>query len=54
VRALGYRPRQRRVEHVGAGTIQDVDAVQEYQVMLSPFDVRFGDFTGAFVNAVTE
>ena len=31
-----------------------LDAVQEYQVMLSPFDVRFGDFTGAFVNAVTK
>ena len=29
-------------------------AVQEYQVLLSPFDVRYGDFAGALVNAVTK
>ncbi|HKN65783.1 MAG TPA: carboxypeptidase regulatory-like domain-containing protein, partial [Gemmatimonadaceae bacterium] len=28
-------------------------AVQEYQVMLSPYDVRYGDFVGALVNAIT-
>jgi carboxypeptidase family protein len=29
-------------------------AVQEYEVMLSPYDVRYGDFVGALVNAVTK
>lgn len=29
-------------------------AVQEYQVMLSPYDVQYGDFAGALVNAVTK
>src|SRR5262249_7188284 len=31
-----------------------LEAVQEYQVLLSPFDVRYGDFAGALVNAVTK
>ena len=31
-----------------------LDAVQEYQVLLSPYDVRYGDFAGALVNAVTK
>jgi hypothetical protein len=29
-------------------------AVQEYQVLLSPYDVRYGDFAGALVNTVTK
>ena len=29
------------------------EAVREYQVLLSPFDVRYGDFAGAMVNTVT-
>jgi hypothetical protein len=29
------------------------DAVGEYQVLLAPFDVRYGDFAGAMVNTVT-
>ena len=29
-------------------------AVQEYQVLLAPYDVRYGDFAGALVNAVTK
>ena len=29
-------------------------AVQEYQVLVSPFDVRYGDFAGALVNTVTK
>lgn len=29
-------------------------AVKEYQVLLAPFDVRQGNFTGALVNAVTK
>jgi Carboxypeptidase regulatory-like domain len=31
-----------------------LEAVQEYQVLLSPFDVRQGNFTGALINAVTK
>ena len=27
--------------------------MREYQVLLSPYDVRYGDFAGALVNAVT-
>jgi len=30
------------------------DAVREYQVLLSPYEVRYGDFTGALVNAVSK
>jgi hypothetical protein len=30
-----------------------LDAVQEYQVLITPYDVRYGDFAGAMVNAVT-
>ncbi|NIP83941.1 MAG: hypothetical protein GWM90_33810, partial [Gemmatimonadetes bacterium] len=30
-----------------------LSAVSEYQVLISPFDVRYGDFAGAVVNAVT-
>ena len=29
------------------------DAVRDYQVLLAPFDVRYGDFAGAMVNMVT-
>ena len=29
------------------------EAVKEYQVLLSPYDVRIGNFTGATINAVT-
>ena len=31
-----------------------LEAVKEYQVLLSPFDVRQGNFTGALINAVTQ
>jgi len=31
-----------------------LEAVKEYQVLLSPFDARYGDFTGLLVNAVTK
>ena len=30
-----------------------LDAVQEFQVLLSPYDVRYGGFAGALVNTVT-
>lgn len=30
-----------------------IEAVKEYQVLLSPYDARYGDFAGALVNAVT-
>ena len=36
----------------GAKTIS-IEAVKEYQVLLTPYDVRYGDFAGALVNAVT-
>jgi hypothetical protein len=38
---------------VGGKTIS-VEAVKEYQVLLSPYDARYGDFTGLLVNAVTK
>jgi hypothetical protein len=31
-----------------------LEAVKEYQVLLSPFDVRHGNFNGALINAVTK
>jgi hypothetical protein len=30
-----------------------LEAVKEYQVLLAPFDVRYGDFAGAMINTVT-
>ena len=38
----------------GGGKSIPLDAVQEYQVLLSPYDVRYGDFAGGLVNAVTK
>lgn len=31
-----------------------IESVKEYQVLLSPFDVRQGNFSGALINAVTK
>jgi hypothetical protein len=31
-----------------------LDAVQEYEVVLAPYDVRYGDFAGLLVNTVTK
>ena len=31
-----------------------LDAVKEYEVLLAPYDVRYGDFAGALVNTVTK
>lgn len=31
-----------------------IEAIKEYQVLLSPYDVRDGQFTGALINAVTK
>jgi hypothetical protein len=31
-----------------------LDAVKEYQVLVAPYDVRYGDFAGALVNTVTQ
>lgn len=39
-------------EFAGAESVP-LDAVREYQILLAPFDVRYGDFSGALVNAVT-
>ncbi len=35
------------------GKAISIEAVKEYQVLLTPYDVRYGDFAGALVNAVT-
>lgn len=37
-----------------SGRAITMDAVKEYQVVLTPFDVRQGGFTGALLNAVTK
>ncbi len=31
-----------------------IDAVKEYQILVAPYDVRFGDFAGALINTVTK
>lgn len=31
-----------------------IEAVKQYQVLLSPYDVRYGNFSGALINAVTK
>ena len=36
------------------GKSMPVDALKEYQVLLSPYDARYGDFAGLLVNAVTK
>ena len=36
------------------GRIMSVEAVKEFQVLLSPTDVRYGNFAGMLVNAVTK
>jgi hypothetical protein len=38
---------------INGGKSIPVDAVKEYQVLVAPYDVRYGDFTGALVNTVT-
>jgi hypothetical protein len=37
----------------GGGRSVPLEAVKEYQILLSPYDVRYGDFAGALVNTVT-
>jgi hypothetical protein len=39
---------------VSGGKSISIEAVKEYQVLLSPYDVRQGSFAGALVNAVTK
>jgi hypothetical protein len=39
---------------VSGGKAISIDAVKEYQVLLAPYDARYGDFAGALVNAVTK
>ena len=31
-----------------------IDAVKEYQVLVAPYDIRYGDFAGALVNTVSQ
>jgi hypothetical protein len=35
------------------GKVIPLDAVKEYQVLFSPYDVRYGSFAGASINVVT-
>ncbi len=37
--------------HLGSSV--PIDAVKEYQVLVMPYDVRYGDFAGALINTVT-
>jgi outer membrane receptor protein involved in Fe transport len=37
-----------------SGRLISIDAVKEFQVLLSPADVRYGNFAGMLVNAVTK
>lgn len=39
---------------VNSGKAISIEAVKEYQVLLAPYDSRYGDFAGALVNAVTK
>lgn len=36
------------------GKAISIEAVKEYQVLLAPFDPRYGDFAGALINTVTK
>jgi len=59
---LSDRILQNNGANAGAGSLNNsasnktipLEAVKEYQVLLSPFDPRYGDFTGLLVNAVTK
>jgi hypothetical protein len=39
---------------VNSGKPISIEAVKEYQVLLAPYDPRYGDFAGALINAVTK
>jgi hypothetical protein len=41
------------VSGTGFGKAVPLEAVKEYQVLLAPYDARYGDFTGALINAVS-
>jgi len=36
------------------GKTISLEAVKEYQVLISPYEARYGDFAGMLVNAVTK
>jgi hypothetical protein len=40
-------------QEFAGGKSLPMDAVREYQVLVAPFDARFGDFAGAMVNTVS-
>ena len=42
------------VNGIANGKLISIDAVKAYEVVLAPYDVRYGDFAGAMVNAVTK
>jgi hypothetical protein len=39
---------------INGGKSIPIAAVKEYQVLVAPYDVRYGDFAGALVNTVTQ
>lgn len=39
---------------VSGGKSLSIEAIREYEVVLSAFDVRYGDFAGTLINAVTK
>ncbi len=52
----GVSTRQLEGNNVPGGTLGKaitLEAVKEYQVLLAPYDPRYGDFAGVMVNAVT-
>ena len=42
------------VNGIANGKLISIDAVKAYEVVVAPYDVRYGDFAGAMVNAVTK
>jgi hypothetical protein len=52
----GVSERQLQGNNVQSGSFGKaipLEAVKEYEVLLAPYDARYGDFSGALVNAVT-
>jgi hypothetical protein len=41
-------------QNQNGGKSVPLEAVKEYQILLAPYDIRYGDFAGALVNTVTK
>jgi len=46
--------KQRPRPNTNGGKTISLEAVKEYQVLISPYEARYGDFAGMLVNAVTK